>query len=196
MPAIVAPCLQVSLKGVTQGHRWATVWHFQELGATPADAETAAQSVVDTFGAEVMPVVSAAVQLESADYADLSSLSGLSGSVVPTAGTITGGGSGTAVPPNAAVLIKKIALGTRSQRNGRSYQVGVDEAATTADGALTSGAQGVWQTAYEDWIDALQLVDLGIVVLSKSGASSGDVRTVLELQVDSLLATQRRRLRR
>lgn len=196
MAPIVADCLQVSLKGVTQGHTWAVVNHFQLLGASPPDPEAAAQIVIDSFADAVMPQTSAAVDLVSADYADLSSLSGISGSVTPTGGTVTGGSSGIAVPPNAAVLVTKNALGTRSQRNGRMYLVGVEEAATTSDGALTSGAVTLWQNALDDWTDALQDGDLGLVVLSKSGPSAGDVRTVTSLQVQSLLATQRRRLRR
>lgn len=196
MAAIVADCLQVSIKGTHAPRPWANVMHFQLLGATPPDPEAAAQLVLDAYCDTLTVPMSSFSQVTSADYADLSSLSGISGSVTPTGGPQNGSASGTSQPSNVAVLVKWAALGTRAQRNGRSYFVGVPEEATTSDGLLTSGALSGWVSAVTNFIDALQDADLGLVVLSKSGPSAGDVRTVTGGEPQQLLATQRRRLRK
>lgn len=196
MAAIVADCLQVSIKGTHAPRNWANVMHFQELGASPPDPAAAAQLVLDIYCDNLLPYMSSFTHVDSADYADLSSLSGVSGSVTPTGGTQAGGGSGTSQPSSVAVLLTWSALGTRSQRNGRSYMVGVPEDQTTSDGLLVSGAITNWTGAIDNFLDDLQSADLGLVVLSKSGPSAGDVRTVTGGIVQPLLATQRRRLRK
>lgn len=196
MAPIVADCLQVSMKGTHPPGVWANVMHFQLLGGAPPDPLAAAQLALDAFCDHIMPMVSSFATCTGADFADLSSLSGVSGSVTPTGGPQAGSGSGTSQPSSVAVLVTWTALGTRSQRNGRSYIVGVPEEATTSDGLLTGGAFAAWQDSVDDFLDALQDADLGLVVLSKSGASAGDVRTVLGGAVQQLLATQRRRLRK
>lgn len=193
MAPIVADCLQVTIQGACFGNTWANVFHVQKLGAASSDPLGDATLFAADFESKILPKMSSGCTLSTCSYADLSSLSGLSGNFSITG---TGGGSGTMLAPNTAVLCSWSALGTRAQRNGRSYFIGVDEDQVTSDGKMTTTYQGEWQTAVDDFIDELQADDLGLVVLSRTGASSGDVRTVLDGNVQQLLATQRRRLRR
>lgn len=195
MAPIVAPCLQVAVKGSNLLGTWANVFHVQELGAEPPDTVTAATAVLDAYCDHIMPMISSSWTCSSADFADLSSLSGLSGSVVPTGGAQIGGGDGIACPPNTCILVTWPALGTRAQRNGRTYLGGIPEAITTSDGLITEGAVTSWTNAMTDFVEALQLADLSVCVLSKSGAAAGSVRSALNPLVSQLLATQRRRLR-
>ena len=192
MAGIVAPCLQVTIQGASLIRPWANVFHVQKLGAAPDDPAGDAADFAQQFKDNILPVMSAGVSLTGYTYADLSSLSGLSGSGALTG---TGGGSGTMLAPNTAVLVQWPALGTRSQRNGRSYFIGVDEDQVTSDGKMTTGFTTTWQSSVDNFMADLQTIDLGLVVLSRTGPSSGEVRTVLDGVVQQLLATQRRRMR-
>lgn len=125
----------------------------------------------------------------------------ISGNTVTAAGTA----SGESVPQNCALLVKKVGTATGRKNSGRMFIPGLNEAHVNSAGAVTSAAQALWQT------DVNELMAGGTVPDALFGSeSSGDVTVgfhavedpdsfqfeIGALVVQSVIATQRRRLRR
>lgn len=150
---------------------------------------------------------------DSISYVDLNSASGITGNLAASA-TVTwpkaGSKTGSPLPANTALLVKKQTPSRRGARSGRMYVAGIPEEDTdTANGNRLSSAfqtsftssmaafkSGVEEldtlgTAFESW-----LVVVHITARDASGnPTAGDYTRVDTLVVDGLLATQRRRLR-
>jgi hypothetical protein len=95
-------------------------------------------------------------------------------------------------PPNTAWLLKKkSALGGRQNR-GRMYVPGIVEDATIHNGKITASSLTQMQTAADNYMAALASNDSPMVILH---TASSDPTTVVSLDVDPTVATQRRRLR-
>lgn len=71
-------------------------------------------------------------------FTDLDSLGGISGDFAANGSlpTVGGGGTGTQMPPNNALLIVKHCTHTRRQRPGRMYVTGVMESAADNNGVV------------------------------------------------------------
>lgn len=96
-------------------------------------------------------------------------------------------------PPQVAALIQKITgLAGRSQR-GRMYVPSVDEESITIIGTFDSGRLAAMQTAADALLVDLQTQDVPMRLLHTNPAIPPSV--IVSLNVDSLVATQRRRLR-
>lgn len=126
--------------------------------------------------------------------------------VESTTGAITGGASGNFIAPNVALLVrKKTGLGGRRNR-GRSFLPGViDETQVNYLGQLVTASRDAFQIDADQWIDALAGDDLGtspmtpMVILHSPDPVTGAVLAptpVTTLEVDDMVATQRRRLRK
>lgn len=195
---IISDCTQVALHGTVVGsdRPWAIVQHCMADAGGPPSALEQAQVWVDAFDAELTPVISAGVTVESATYVDLRTSTGLSGPVTGTTLPSVGGGSGNMCPPNTAVLVKMSTAGGRSQRSGRMFLPGVDEDQVDAAGLMTTGYVNDVQNAIDDFWDALTTGGVIPVVSSKTGTSTQEPVTITAMAVQRLCATQRRRLRR
>ena len=196
--AIISACTQVAITGTVVGSTrpWALVQHVTDAGGAVPDPEDQARLWVDNFCSEIMPVISAAVTATAASFVDLRSLSGASGPVSGSTPPETGGGSGNALAPNTAILVKLQTAGGRSTRSGRMYLPGVDEDQVTANGEMTSGYVSTVQSAVSDFWTALTADDLIPVVNSKVPGGGYTPNTITAMTVAPLLATQRRRLRK
>lgn len=109
-------------------------------------------------------------------------------------GSFAGGMSASMLPNNTASLIKKgTALGGRRGR-GRCYlpPVGEEQAAL---GRLNSDIVTFLGVNTASWLNDLETVDLGPVLLHTGTGTLPPPSPVISLSVDPLLATQRRRLR-
>lgn len=105
---------------------------------------------------------------------------------------LVGGQTDSPVPPNTALLVeKRTAVGGRSGR-GRFYLPGVPEGSVPGSGILTVTIQGFWQARADAFLTALETFSTGMYVLHNT---SSDPTSVTDLQVDPVVATQRRRLR-
>lgn len=117
----------------------------------------------------------------------------------PSAGEFTlsvaGTATGETIPPNCAILVRKnTALGGRKQR-GRIYLPpyrGQDADVSNA-GLIGSMTQGILQTAFNTLVTQLNGLDL-VPTLFHSDPLDPPT-TITSFSVQSLLATQRRRLR-
>lgn len=104
------------------------------------------------------------------------------------AGHVAGGAGGDLAPPSVAFLAKKITGFLGRENTGRMYLVGVNE-----DDVHTNGT--IEATKFENLQDGLNgfLSDLGaggVGMFLNGGTSS-----VVSLQLEEMVATQRRRLR-
>jgi hypothetical protein len=108
-----------------------------------------------------------------------------------------GPGTGVAAPPNTALLLKKLS-GLRGRANrGRMYLPGVlDRETIRADGSISGVDLGNYQDHVTNWqtttSGATGVTDL--VILHADGVTTPT--PVVFVQVESIVATQRRRLRK
>ena len=126
------------------------------------------------------------IQLPGGEYAS-----------VEVSGTTAGTGSTDRLPPNCAVLLRKIT--DRPGRTGRGRMClpwAVGEAEVGETGVLTGGAVTAIQALADDFEVELTAVDLEHVLLHTATAPGGTTPSaVTGLQVQNLIGTQRRRLR-
>jgi hypothetical protein len=113
---------------------------------------------------------------------------------------VTGGTSGSVFPQNSAYLIhKRTAFGGRPGR-GRMYLPGVDEGRADNTGVIPSATQSSFNTALATWLTTLagKTNITGMWLLhDDQGAGAGlSAYPITGLQLDPVIATQRRRLRR
>lgn len=106
-----------------------------------------------------------------------------------------GGGGGNALPPNVATLVKKN-TGLRGRKNrGRMYVPGLAGEGDVDNNGFISGASlGTFQTAFTNFFNDLDgatpVSDIMLLHEDNSLATR-----VSSLEVENLVATQRRRLR-
>jgi hypothetical protein len=109
---------------------------------------------------------------------------------------IGGAVTATVVPPNVALLVRKITdLGGRAGR-GRLYLPGLDEDEVNGQGTISGGLASTAQGVFNALATALIGADLFPVVLHGEGSPITTPTPITSLSVDSTVATQRRRLRR
>jgi hypothetical protein len=194
MALVVANCYQITVNGNQDGHTWANVFHVQPAGAGAPTVVEAAETLFDAYTDNITPIQCTNITVSSANYVDLSSTTGDSGVYTPVASQI-GGNASASVPPNTAVLFHWQATGGRSQRPGRSYIPGIQEASVNGAGIIDGGSLDGWIEAQVNFLGDLSTGDLILSIVSKSSPTTGTARTVIGNGVDSLVATQRRRLR-
>jgi len=109
-------------------------------------------------------------------------------------GNFVGAAGEVALPPQVAILVRKnTARGGRRGR-GRIYWPGMTVSGYVEGGVMTSGAQGLFQGAFETFRTALA-ADGCILVVLHDVAAGGPPDVVTGLSVQATLATQRRRIR-
>lgn len=117
--------------------------------------------------------------------------------VESTDAAVVGSGSGAGLPSNCAILIRKQTASGGRRNKGRLFMPGVAAEANVDQNGIASAAAVLnWQNAQDDWNDAvLLLTDIENFVILHSEAPSTPT-TVIGHQVQSRIATQRRRMRR
>lgn len=107
-----------------------------------------------------------------------------------------GGQATQSAPPQVAYLIQKqTALGGRAGR-GRLYLPGVPDNAVDDGGNLTGGIDTDTTTRFNDFAIAAALADLSPVLLHGDNSPISLPTPITSFACDSMVATQRRRLRR
>lgn len=214
MAVLVVPhVVQVSAYGTVSGRAWASVWHLQnapawwELGAPVSEV---ARDFANNWQDHVMTILTNNVILTGFQYLSLDSADGTTGVLAPDAAKRTvGAGTSTPLPPNNCILVRKSGGTSRGARSGRAYLPGVAEASVDPAGiiaaATVTGIQGAMNSFFDGLDtpsgDASTQRHLAIVHRPPSARIKGPqvvVGTssrVEALMVDSVIATQRRRLR-
>lgn len=117
-----------------------------------------------------------------------------SGPAAEVPGSGTSGAGTTSAPANFSVLVKKsTALGGR-KGSGRMFIPGINEATVGPQGLLDGATVTNWQTAATNFYNGLITADLPMVLLHSDPVDSPLL--VQSLSVQSIGATQRRRMRR
>lgn len=173
-----------------------------------------AEDIAEQWEQYILPQQVNNLSLESVSYLDLNSSSGVAGTFTGS-GSITLPATGTAteppLPTNVSVLVRKTIEGTRGRRNGRLYWAGGNEAFTddATPNQVASGALAILNPAWQSFLTSTNNVDTFGTAFSSEmvvvhvtardtdgNPTAGDSSPVTSLSIDSLLATQRRRLRR
>lgn len=188
------------------------VWHMRDDDVLAAQAvEDLVEDFAGNWQDHVMDLVSSEITVVQFDYRSLDPDDGTVGTLPPVSGKpTTGGQSGVAYPPNVALLLhKNTSNRPRGRRDGRCYLPGVPVGQLTDDhrigAALAAGAATSLDAFYNGISDtgAWNTTEHYPVVLETTAASrapgSQSVtignRRVTSITLDSLVATQRDRLR-
>lgn len=100
-----------------------------------------------------------------------------------------------AVPPNTAMLVKKVTPMGGRMNTGRLFWPGVPKDVNDGTGSIAAGSVQVYQGYFDRFLDALADFGTPMILLHSSEAIQGIPQSVMKLTVQPLLATQRRRLR-
>ena len=214
MAALIAPrCVRYTVSGNYGETTWANILDFRLTandGIPRAQAiQEHAEVVVNAWESELSVYQSQECFIRSISWVDLDSENGSTGAIPYN---IPGNDSNPCLPANVAVLIKKLAPGGgRQARNGRLYLVGCNEDAVeenrlagTFQGALNndldqflafvSETQGADFPNYSASMTVIHQRNQG-TPQNPDYVYNGD-DFVNEMQVDPIIATQRRRARR
>lgn len=118
------------------------------------------------------------------------------GPFVNAAGGGAGSAANTCVAPNTAILVRKATLFGGRSGSGRLFFPGVDEAWIDEGGVVGPATVTALQTAFTGFLTAFQTSLVTMVVLHGPSSPLATPTEVTGLVVQSLTATQRRRLRR
>lgn len=202
--------------GTVSGLDCSNVWDVNIsdiVGMTRAEAVfTQAGQILNAWCEEILPEQSSVFEFTSVSWLDLDSLDGTTGSRSSTDDftlPLPGGGSASGLVANVGVLVKKEVSAGRTARSGRAFVAGYPENLTAGDANHIDST--VLATLQGNWDDFLTSInedggglstyspDLDVThITARDGdgnPTEGDGIHVTALQVQSLLATQRRRLR-
>ena len=105
---------------------------------------------------------------------------------------LPGGGAGTPITSQVAILVKKVTGFAGRAFAGRFYVPGLEEGNVDADNLIAGAVLTNMQTSADDFLSAIE-GNVGTMVIDHAAAI--DSTPVVSLLVDQLVATQRRRLR-
>lgn len=103
--------------------------------------------------------------------------------------------SGEPEAPQVSVLVKKITVDGGRAGRGRLYMPGIRETRIEAGGLLNGTYKGDLQTAFDAFLQDIEDLEANAVVLHGETSPLEEPSRILSLQVQSMVATQRRRLR-
>jgi hypothetical protein len=224
MPLVVPTICRYTLHGSYGGRPCDNVldYHVDTTGSTVSRNDAIAGLaivILDKWWARFGSVVTSEFTFQSVSWVDLNSATGVVGqiSTTPTNSlpkTGTGGTGGLA--GNTAVLITKMTASVRGARSGRMYMAGLPETGTTngAPNLINSTFLGQFQTAATGFYNDTHLTGGGptsydaamhvthiltydppVPPHTHKKPATGEGHPVSSLVVNTVLATQRRRLR-
>ena len=165
----------------------------ETTAASSADRVAAANSAMDSWGDNILPLQSNAYRLLGVDavFGDASGDIPVSSTDAPR----TGGDTDAPVPQNTSVLVKKVTgLGGRRNR-GRMYIPGISVLDVGNTGIINSTPLASWGTAVNNFLLGLEsgsFMDNAVIFHSTAPLTPTEI---VDLDVDPRVATQRRRLR-
>lgn len=160
-----------------------------------------ANSLHNIFATRFAPVISNQYQLESVHIlyqADANNQIAVDSDAV----AIQMQGTGTPLPQNCTYLIRKRTMFAGRKNRGRMYIPGVAEASVSSTGELATADLANVQTRATGFLADISAIGVPELIHSCSHLITeppcvpGSPTTVISLQVDDVIGTQRRRLRR
>lgn len=176
-----------------------TCGHEIDSGSGASGAQSA-DDLFLAFASNLMPSMSNEYTLEA-----VTSYVGQDGGpplvVGSSASAVVGGSADLVLPQNCAYLVRKRTDAAGRRGRGRMYIPGVDESNVDERGNILPAHVAAWQTAFNNWLDDLTTA-VGArlyppVVLHRSEGIGVEPppTPVTSFVVESIIATQRRRLR-
>lgn len=213
IPIIAPTIVRFSLQHTVTGGRPADVivdLSLDEIGVPRHDAvATLVPMLTDEWQTTMVVQGSGALHYTGCQYIDLDSLGGIRGFQAPNASKpLNGLQGGATAPPNVSWLIHKQCNPVRGQRNGRMYFPTIPEANAGDDGVIVSTAYNNMQTAINNFRTNVNNFGTALThevawrvvhVVSHDENGKPDAwnsTDITSVQVDSKVATQRRRLRK
>lgn len=189
-PLVIPNVYRVAIQGISGGQDVVNVVGVRGSASGQHAGAAAAVRTAWKVASGPMSRMSSAYTLSSVKAMDLSSLDG--GIAEVTDGSF-GSGSGT-LATNAASALVKWNGGTRSgSSRGRLYFGPLPELSVNSDGrTLASSEITALQTAFQNFINSLSGAGFPLCVISRT---LGNAATVTSLSIESVIATQRRRIR-
>jgi hypothetical protein len=196
--------VQISMLGRwTNGHPVVNVLHYR-VDAAIGSVEVASEveDVVQNWQSQMVPEFRDNYRFEGGAYLDLRTADGETGVIPPVAGEPTQGGStGASANPGDALLVHKRTSSSRGVRQGRMYLPPPGGSAMDENGRLDSLTLNAVNTRLATFLANTTQGPITdptgseanryMVVLHKDGTNT----RVTSLQCDSLIASQRRRVR-
>jgi hypothetical protein len=152
-----------------------------------------ASLVIGAYNDNVDPIMTGSVTLESVLVKFGPNDTGPSAEVA-SGNSGSGGGSGTS--PAVSWLVRKVTPFGGKAGRGRMYWPGVQESEVDVAGVLSSGFVSGAQTAMDNFLADLIAADIPPVVLHGAGSPLTTPSPITSLEVDNVVATQRRRQRK
>lgn len=100
-----------------------------------------------------------------------------------------------AVPPNTAMLVKKVTPMGGRMNAGRLFFPALPKSVNDGTGSIAPSSVQVYQDYFDRWLDALADLGTPMILLHAKESTPGIPQSVMRLSVQGRLATQRRRLR-
>jgi hypothetical protein len=200
---IASDIVQISMLGRwTNGHPIVNVLHYRmDAAVGGVDVASEVEDVVQNWQSQLVPEFRDNYTFEGGQFLDLRTETGETGVVSPVAGQpVQGASTGTSANPGDALLIHKRTSSARGVRQGRMYLPPPGQTAMDENGRIDTLTQNTINTRLAAFLEntTQSADDIGgteinraLVVLHKDGSST----PVTSLQCDSLIASQRRRVR-
>jgi hypothetical protein len=164
-----------------------------DVSSYAGTAQDAANDARDIWVTEMLPQMVSTVTLSNTH---VKFGPNATGPAADSGSSNVGGGGNPGIAPQVAVLIHKATLFGGHAGRGRMFVPGAMESDVNNAGILDSGTLGAWQGNADSLLSALATALLIPVLLHSAGSPLSTPSTILSLDVDSKVSTQRRRLRR
>jgi hypothetical protein len=213
MPLNPSPIIDANLCLITQPitrpdiARAALLTFSTESTGTPG--ASLAQTVVDHFQTDFNAAFSATFDSEvtlQPPSIKLGAGTDVPYEAIATGAAVSGGRAGTFLPPNVALLVKKLtSLGGKKNRGRTYFPFFLDDADVNENGTLATGVQAAFQTLMNSFVNALAADSIPMVISHKifnvplpphfvTHVQAGALITAYN--VEPMIGTQRRRLNR
>lgn len=156
-------------------------------------AQDAANDARDAWIANIMPLLNLGTVLSNT-HVKFGPNS--TGPAADASSSTAGTGSNSAASPQVTFLVHKATLFGGHAGRGRMFIPGLQESSVNGDGTLDSGTVTALQGGVDDLLTDLGTALLIPVLLHGAGSPLSTPSTITSFTVDSVVATQRRRLRR
>lgn len=160
------------------------------LGIDPDGAinDGRALEALEAWQNNILPIQHEEMHLVRVELVDGNAVHAQATPAAPTAGSV----SGTGIPPNTALLVRKRTLGAGAGSAGRMYVPGASTSEVSTAGFLNLTFQGDVTAAFATFLADMQLASLQPVVIASDGSGWNEITSFL---CQDRVATQRRRLR-
>lgn len=192
MPALIVPgCFLVAIKGLSGGQDIVNVVGVRNSGGT---ALGAAQAVRDAWAPATGGPISQLTNLYVLDTVRAMSIDSVDGAIAEVSGINKAGVLTGSHATNGSTALIKWNGGTRNPSSrGRLYYGPLNEAQINPDGrTITTANLSAINTAFNAFRTSLEGAGYPLVVISRKNSTA---TTVTSSAVESVIATQRRRIR-